>query len=47
MGAAYSEYQSHGVELKDHCHRVKLYDFEERSIIELSVRAKLDIDICV
>ena len=27
---------AYGVELKDHCHRVKLYDFEEQSVIELS-----------
>ena len=37
MGAApIQNIGAYGVELKDHCHRVKLYDFEERSIIELS-----------
>ncbi len=38
MGAApIQNIGAYGVELKDHCHRVKLYDFEERSVIELSV----------
>lgn len=30
---------AYGVELKDHCHRVKLYDFEEEAVIELEASA--------
>ena len=36
MGAApVQNIGAYGVELKDHCHRIKLYDFEDKAVIEL------------